>query len=84
METQYKYQASASWTLHRHGFVRAERRYPVYARFFGSARFGGERWLWTPEHLLLAAVASCFVATFRGMAEKPRTWIFRPSRCRRR
>src|ERR1035437_4903983 len=26
--------------------------------------------MWTKEHLLLAAVASCFVATFRGMAEK--------------
>jgi len=23
MQTQYKYQASASWTLHRHGFVKA-------------------------------------------------------------
>jgi len=31
--------------------------------------FGGEPGLWTPEHLLLAAVSTCFVATLRAVAE---------------
>jgi peroxiredoxin-like protein len=30
----------------------------------------GEPGRWTPEHFLVAAVASCFVSTFSGIAEK--------------
>jgi organic hydroperoxide reductase OsmC/OhrA len=30
----------------------------------------GEPGCWTPEHFLVAAVASCFVSTFSGIAEK--------------
>jgi peroxiredoxin-like protein len=70
MQTQYKYQASASWTLHRHGFVKAGDGIPFTLDFSVPPEFGGEGGMWTPEHLLLAAVASCFAATFRGMAEK--------------
>ncbi len=70
MEIQYKYQASASWTLHRHGFVKAGDGVPYTLDFSVPPEFGGEGGMWTPEHLLLGAVASCFVATFRGMAEK--------------
>ncbi len=70
MQTQYKYQASASWTLHRHGFVKAGDDVPATLDFSVPPEFGGEGGLWTPEHLLLAAVASCFVATVRGMAGK--------------
>ena len=32
----------------------------------------GEPERWTPEHFLVAAVASCFVSTFSGIAEKSR------------
>jgi peroxiredoxin-like protein len=32
----------------------------------------GEPGRWTPEHFLVAAVASCFVSTFSGIAEKSR------------
>jgi peroxiredoxin-like protein len=70
MQTQYKYQASASWTLHRHGFVRAGDGIPFTLDFSVPPEFGGEGGMWTPEHLLLSAVASCFVATYRGMATK--------------
>src|SRR5262249_46572380 len=31
--------------------------------------FKGDPGYWTPEHLLLAAVASCYVATFYALAE---------------
>ena len=32
----------------------------------------GEPGRWTPEHFLVAALASCFVSTFSGIAEKSR------------
>jgi hypothetical protein len=32
----------------------------------------GEAGLWSPEHLLIGAVASCFMTTFLAIAEKAR------------
>lgn len=66
---RYTYQASAHWMLHERGGVKAEGIAPDLD-FTVPPEFGGESGLWTPEHLLLAAVASCYVATFRGVAEK--------------
>jgi organic hydroperoxide reductase OsmC/OhrA len=40
--------------------------------FSAPPEFLGEPWRWTPEHFLIAAVASCFVSTFSGIAEKSR------------
>jgi peroxiredoxin-like protein len=70
METQFKYRASASWTLHQHGVIKAEDGIPHTMEFSVPPEFGGEGGMWTPEHFLLAAVASCFVATFRAIASK--------------
>jgi peroxiredoxin-like protein len=70
MEIQYRYQASASWAPHRRGYVMAEKDAPRKLDFAVPPEFGGEEGFWTPEHLLLAAVASCYVATFRSMAGK--------------
>ena len=70
METHYKYQASASWSFHRRGVVQPGDGIPYTLEFSVPPEFGGEGGNWTPEHLLLGSVASCFVATFRGMAEK--------------
>ncbi len=75
METRYTYQASAFWTLHHRGIVKAENNIPYTLDFTVPPEFGGEPGAWTPEHLLLAAVASCYVATFRGMAEKSKLEI---------
>jgi organic hydroperoxide reductase OsmC/OhrA len=36
--------------------------------FSAPPEFKGELGFWTPEHFLLAAVASCFVATFYAIA----------------
>ena len=66
---RYTYEASAHWVLHERGKVKAENIAPALD-FSVPPEFGGEGGYWTPEHLLLAAVASCYVATFRGMAEK--------------
>ena len=36
----------------------------------GPAEFGGPGDLWSPETLLVAAVADCFVLSFRAIARK--------------
>ncbi len=62
------YRVSTEWTGKRNGFVKAE---PVDRPLSFSAppEFGGTAGQWTPEHLLLASVVSCYVATFTAIAE---------------
>jgi peroxiredoxin-like protein len=69
MEKSYTYKARASWELHRRGYVKAGEDVPYVLTFSAPPDFGGEPGLWTPEHLLLASVAGCFVATFRAIAD---------------
>ena len=68
METKYTYSAKAQFHQHDRSFVELEHAAPRLIHFSAPPEFGGEPGLWTPEHFLLAAVASCFVATFRGVA----------------
>ncbi|HUK25909.1 MAG TPA: OsmC family protein [Terriglobales bacterium] len=68
MEPRYFYHASAHWSLHERGVVRAGEEIPETFTFSSPPEFGGQEGVWTPEHMLLAAVGSCFVATFRGVA----------------
>jgi peroxiredoxin-like protein len=51
-------------------FVEAERLEPILSAM--PAEFGGPGNRWSPETLLVAAVADCFVLTFRGIAIKAR------------
>src|SRR5437868_5514609 len=69
MEKKFTYQAAAHWTNHKRGIVEADATIPRTINFAPPPEFGGEPGLWTPEHLLLAAVSTCFVATFRAVAE---------------
>jgi peroxiredoxin-like protein len=68
MEKSYSYRVSAHWTMHKRGIVEGE-SIPRTINFAAPPEFGGEPGLWTPEHLLLAAVSTCFTATFRAIAE---------------
>jgi len=68
METKYTYHASAQWHQLDRGFVELEHGAPRLVNFSAPPEFGGEPGFWTPEHFLLAAVSSCFVATFRAVA----------------
>jgi peroxiredoxin-like protein len=68
MNKSYAYQVTAHWTNHKRGIVEAE-SIPRTINFAAPPEFGGEPGLWTPEHLLLAAVSTCFVATLRAVAE---------------
>lgn len=68
MLKSYSYKAAAHWTNHKRGIVEGE-AIPRTINFAAPPEFGGEPGLWTPEHLLLAAVSTCFVATLRAVAE---------------
>jgi peroxiredoxin-like protein len=68
MASAHTYRTQAHWTMHRRGIVEAE-SVPRTINFAAPPEFGGEPGLWTPEHLLLASVATCFVATLRAVAD---------------
>jgi len=64
----YSYRVTAHWTSHKRGIVEGE-SIPRTINFAAPPEFGGEPGLWTPEHLLLASVSTCYVATLRAVAE---------------
>ena len=71
MEAHHLYQVNALCTGPRKGVVQAEGVLSSIS-FSAPPEFSGEPGRWTPEHFLVAAVASCFVTTFSGIAEKSR------------
>jgi peroxiredoxin-like protein len=71
METHYEYRVKALCAGARKGVVHAQDILPAIS-FSAPPEFVGEAGRWTPEHFLVASVASCFVATFSGIAEKSR------------
>jgi peroxiredoxin-like protein len=68
MGKSYSYSTHAHWTMHKRGILDAQ-EIPRTINFAAPPEFGGEPGLWTPEHLLLGSVATCYVATFRAIAE---------------
>jgi len=68
MESQYRYHANAQFHQHDRSFVALEQGVPRLVHFSAPPEFGGEPGVWTPEHFLLAAVASCFIETFKAIA----------------
>lgn len=68
METQYRYHASAQFHQSDRSFVELEHGAPRIVHFSAPPEFGGEPGSWT-EHFLLAAVASCYIATFKAVAK---------------
>lgn len=69
MEAHHKYRIKAFAAGGRNGVVHAEGVLSCIS-FSAPPEFLGEPGRWTPEHFLVAAVASCFVSTFSSMAEK--------------
>jgi peroxiredoxin-like protein len=67
MEDRYFYQTEVEWTGERHGDLRA----PVLPelRVDAPPEFKGHDGVWTPEHLFVASVNSCFMTTFLAIAE---------------
>lgn len=68
MEPNHKYQIKAKCTKARSGVVSSNAvADPI--TFSAPPEFLGDAGVWTPEHFFVAAVVSCFVSTFSGMAE---------------
>jgi organic hydroperoxide reductase OsmC/OhrA len=70
----HKFDVSLKWDYETdNGLVRAGNRMPVLV---GSPpEFGGTDMVWSPEHLLATAVASCYVTTFLSFAKRMRVTV---------
>ena len=70
MENQHLYKTEVEWTGERHGELRA----PALPKLDVDAppEFKGHEGVWTPEHLFVASVNSCFMTTFLAIAENSR------------
>jgi organic hydroperoxide reductase OsmC/OhrA len=66
-EAMHSYRVTAWWTSGRTGLAKSETA-PNAIHFTAPAQFGGVEGRWTPEELLLAAVAGCFTTTLRNIA----------------
>ena len=67
MDTTHKYRALAWWTSGQTGLAKSDSA-PNAIHFSAPPQFGGLEGRWTPEDLLLAALATCFTTTFRAIA----------------
>jgi organic hydroperoxide reductase OsmC/OhrA len=67
MDSAHSYRIRATSTINRSGLAIAEGIQPSIS-FSAPPEFQGHAGVWTPEHFLVAAVASCYVSTFSGMA----------------
>jgi peroxiredoxin-like protein len=71
MSEKIEFHLDSHWTEARRGRVEAEGAgLPI--EFSAPPEFQGQAGYWTPEHFFLAAVASCFITTFRAIAEASR------------
>ncbi len=68
MADSYQHRVVAWWSSGRSGLAKADSA-PNSIHFAAPPQFGGLEGRWTPEDLLLCAIASCFVTTFRVLAE---------------
>jgi organic hydroperoxide reductase OsmC/OhrA len=68
MEEVHRFQVVAWWASGRTGIAKSSSA-PNAIHFTSPPAFGGLDGRWTPEDLLLCAVASCFTTTFQALAE---------------
>ena len=74
MLDSYVYNVNLDWTHDRSGILGAETLPPIY--YSAPPEFSGEAGKWTPEHMLVGSVASCFVSTFLAVAEHYKLEVF--------
>jgi organic hydroperoxide reductase OsmC/OhrA len=67
MTEPYFYQTEVGWAGERKGELRAPSLPDI--RVAAPPEFKGHENTWTPEHLFVAAVNSCFMTTFLAIAE---------------
>ena len=73
MENQHLFKTEIEWTGERHGQLRA----PSLPNLEVDAppEFKGHEGVWTPEHLFVASVNSCFMTTFLAIAENSKLGV---------
>jgi peroxiredoxin-like protein len=67
MSDDHAYRVAAWWTSGRTGLAKSDSA-PNAIHFTAPTEFGGLEGRWTPEELLLAAIASCYTTTLRAIA----------------
>ena len=75
MNATHTYRIRATSTSEKSGLAVAEGIEPSIG-FSAPPEFKGQAGHWTPEHFFVAAVASCYVSTFSGMAYKANLELF--------
>jgi|SRR5215469_816614 len=68
MEQEHTYRVVAWWASGKNGLAKCDSA-PNALHFAAPRQFGGLDGRWSPEDLLLCAVASCFTTTFHVLAE---------------
>lgn len=68
MEATHRFRVEAWWASGRTGIAKSSSA-PNAIHFTSPPAFGGLEGRWTPEDLLLGAVASCYTTTFRTLAD---------------
>jgi peroxiredoxin-like protein len=63
----YFYETEVAWTNERQGHLRAPNLPAI--EIAAPPEFKGHEGFWSPEHLYVAAVNTCFLTTFLAMAE---------------
>jgi organic hydroperoxide reductase OsmC/OhrA len=67
MENEHQHRVVAWWTSGQSGLAKPDSS-PNAIHFTAPAQFGGLEGRWTPEDLLITALASCFTTTFHTIA----------------
>jgi organic hydroperoxide reductase OsmC/OhrA len=68
MENKHTYRVVAWWSSGKTGLAKTDSA-PNAIHFTAPPEFGGLEGRWTPESLLLCAIAGCYTTTFRAIAE---------------
>jgi len=68
MEEAHRFRVEAWWASGRTGIAKSSSA-PNVIHFTSPPAFGGLDGRWTPEDLLLGAIASCYTTTFGTLAE---------------
>jgi organic hydroperoxide reductase OsmC/OhrA len=71
MQEHDQFRVVAWWSAERNGIAQSDSA-PNTIHFTSPPALGGMNGRWTPQDLLLSAIASSFTTTFRTLAEKSR------------
>lgn len=72
MEKIMQYKVNTSWKYERLGIIKSSVLDSMIEVVTPPEFTGGIAGIWTPEHLLIGAISSCFMTTFLAIAEKMR------------